>query len=151
MRRRVLLPAAAVAAGLAAAVVAWPGGAEVRLRSDDPEVVAAGAAIYAAQCAACHGAELEGQPGWRGKGPDGRLPAPPHDETGHTWHHGDEVLFRLTKEGPKAFAGPDYQTAMPGFAGVLSDAEILAVLSYIKAQWPEPIRQRHDQANAQGG
>lgn len=151
MPRRVLLTGAAAAAGLATAIAAWPGGAEVRLAPDDPEIVAAGAAVYAAQCAPCHGAELEGQPGWRGRGLDGRLPAPPHDKTGHTWHHGDEALFRLTKEGPKAFVGPDYQTAMLGFAGVLSDAEILAVLSYIKARWPEPIRQRLDQANAQDG
>ena len=31
---------------------------------------------------------------------------------------------------------PGYQTDMPGFAGVLSDAEIIAVLDYIKSTWP---------------
>lgn len=29
-----------------------------------PEQLAAGAQIYAAQCASCHGAKLEGQPDW---------------------------------------------------------------------------------------
>jgi len=29
---------------------------------------------------------------------------------------------------------------MPGFAGVLSDAEIRAVLAYIKSTWPERER-----------
>ena len=69
------------------------------LLPNDAEVVALGETVYAAQCAACHGASLEGQPNWRERGADGRLPAPPHDATGHTWHHPDAVLFELTKHG----------------------------------------------------
>jgi mono/diheme cytochrome c family protein len=61
--------------------------------------IAQGKALYAESCASCHGANLEGQPDWRTPGPDGRLPAPPHDETGHTWHHPDRVLFQYTKLG----------------------------------------------------
>ena len=34
--------------------------------------------------------------------PSGRMPAPPHDASGHTWHHRDDVLFRLVKEGVTA-------------------------------------------------
>ena len=52
-----------------------------------------GQALYADSCAACHGANLEGQPDWRVPGADGILPAPPHDETGHTWHHDNQLLF----------------------------------------------------------
>jgi S-disulfanyl-L-cysteine oxidoreductase SoxD len=37
---------------------------------------------------------------------------------------------------------------MPVYAGVLTDAEIVAVLSYIKANWPPDIRRRHDELNA---
>jgi mono/diheme cytochrome c family protein len=68
------------------------------------------------------------------------MPAPPHDESGHTWHHTDEVLFGITKEGlvPGKYAPPGYTSDMPGFAGVLSDAEIRAVLAYIKAHWKTP-------------
>ncbi|MCY4361382.1 MAG: c-type cytochrome, partial [Gammaproteobacteria bacterium] len=46
--------------------------------------VSAGQTLYQEQCAACHGANLEGQPNWRSANDDGTLPAPPHDETGHT-------------------------------------------------------------------
>lgn len=55
--------------------------------------LAAGEALYTENCAACHGVNLEGQDDWQRPGEDGRLSAPPHDETGHTWHHGDQVLF----------------------------------------------------------
>lgn len=90
--------------------------------------VAVGRSLYAQHCAACHGVNLEGQPEWRKRKPDGRLPAPPHDSTGHTWEHSDEVLFRVTKEGFQTFAGPNYQTNMPAFGTVLTDKEIWAVL-----------------------
>jgi len=119
-----------------------------RLRPDDAAVLAQGQRVYVAQCAACHGARLEGQPNWRERGPDGKLPAPPHDATGHTWHHPDDVLFRITKHGvAKAANLKDYVSAMPAYEGVLSDEEIVAVLSWIKAQWPTGIRARHDELN----
>lgn len=120
------------------------------LRPDDPAVVARGASLYAQQCAACHGARGEGQPDWRERGPTGLMPAPPHDASGHTWHHPDEQLFDITKRGLAAVLGqPDYRTAMPAYAGVLSDDDIVAVLSYIKAQWPANVRADHDKVNAQ--
>lgn len=114
------------------------------LRPDIASVVASGEVLYAAHCASCHGAELEGQPDWRSRDSNGLLPAPPHDETGHTWHHSDSVLFELTKIGPQRFAGADYQSTMPAYEGVLSDADIVAVLSFIKSTWPEDIRARQD-------
>lgn len=119
------------------------------LRPDDPQVVRVGARIYAQHCAACHGAKGEGQPNWRDRGPDDLLPAPPHDPSGHTWHHPDEQLFAITKQGlAKLINDPGYRTAMPIYDGVLSDDEIVAVLSWIKAQWPPEVQQRHDEVNA---
>ena len=89
---------------------------------DDPRQVALGAAVYAARCAQCHGANLEGQPNWQQRKANGRLPAPPHDATGHTWHHPDQLLFDITKLGiAKAAKLKDYDSAMPAFAGVLGD------------------------------
>jgi hypothetical protein len=85
---------------------------------------------------------LEGEPNWRRRKPDGLLPAPPHDETGHTWHHPDGQLFEITKRGTAALVGSDYRTAMGPFGAVLSDDEIRAVLDYIKSRWPENIRAR---------
>lgn len=126
-----------------------PAGAIV-LRPDDPAVLAQGQRVYAAHCASCHGARLEGQPNWRERQPDGRLPAPPHDPSGHTWHHPDEILFRITKEGVAKVANlKDYVSAMPLYAGVLGDADIVAALSWIKSQWPAEIRAKHDQMNQQ--
>lgn len=103
--------------------------------------------LYQDNCAACHGAELKGQPDWRSPGPDGILPAPPHDASGHTWHHSDAMLFDYTRLGGReamAREGLDFNSGMPGFEDVLSDAEIRAILAYIKSTWPE--RQRAAQA-----
>ena len=117
-------------------------GQSVNADPGDAGQVATGQRVYEAHCGSCHGARLEGQPRWRERLPNGRLPAPPHDPTGHTWHHSDEALFRITKEGVAAIAGGNYQSDMPPFKGVLSDAEIWAVLAYIKSTWPESIRAR---------
>lgn len=120
---------------------------DIVLEPDNAEVVALGAKVYEAECASCHGENLQGQENWRQRREDGRLPAPPHDASGHTWHHVDKQLFELTKVGPAALVGGGYESDMPGYGGSLSDEEIIAVLSYIKSRWPEEIRQRHDLLN----
>lgn len=103
-----------------------------------------GKAIYAEHCAGCHGVNLEGQPYWRKRKSNGRLPAPPHDASGHTWHHSDKALFRTIKLGTEAIVGGDYKSDMPGFENVLSDPEIRAVINYIKSTWPKEIRRRQE-------
>ncbi|MBT3907967.1 MAG: cytochrome c [Rhodospirillaceae bacterium] len=105
-----------------------------------------GRELYLKYCAACHGADLKGQPNWRAQKPDGTRPAPPHDETGHTWHHPDQLLFDYTKFGGKALY-PKANSAMPGFKDSLSDQQIWGVLNYIKSRWPEQIRKRHKMMN----
>ncbi|MDO6732953.1 cytochrome c [Marinovum sp. 2_MG-2023] len=99
-----------------------------------------GAALYQENCASCHGAKLEGQPDWRSRDADGRLPAPPHDATGHTWHHSDDILFQITREGTAAVVGDGYESNMPGFGDTLEDAQIHAILEYIKSTWPDRER-----------
>lgn len=153
IRWPVILLLGAIVVAVVAFVVANPfadrAGA-VSLRSTDPTALALGERVYRSHCAACHGAALEGQPNWRERGPDGLLPAPPHDASGHTWHHPDEVLFRITKFGVASAAGlGEYKTAMPKYDGVLSDEEIVAVLSWIKSRWPADVREVHDRMNAQ--
>lgn len=104
--------------------------------------VANGELIYLENCASCHGENLEGQPEWRSPGSDGRLPAPPHDETGHTWHHSDRLLFDYTKLGGKkalSKVGVELDSGMPGFSDQLSDDEILDVIAFIKSTWPERV------------
>jgi hypothetical protein len=44
-----------------------------------------------------------------------------------------QALSDITKHGVEAFAGADYRSAMPAFGGVLSDGDIIAVLSRSRA------------------
>jgi mono/diheme cytochrome c family protein len=115
---------------------------------DNAEQVALGQQVYASFCTGCHGANLEGQPNWQKKLPLGNFPAPPHDETGHTWHHADQWLFEIIKYGGKYHAPPRYRSAMPAYQEMLSDAEIWAVLAFIKSHWPATIRAQQEQKNA---
>ena len=117
------------------------------LRPDDGSVVLLGETVYRSHCAECHGRNLEGQPNWRSRDGEGYLPAPPHDANGHSWHHADALLFKITKLGTASIAGPDYKTRMPAYADVLSDEQIVAVLSFIKSRWPKQTRKRHDRMN----
>lgn len=113
-----------------------------RADAADEAPVSLGRDIYRGECASCHGARLEGQPDWRSRLPDGGLPAPPHDETGHTWHHGDRQLFEVTKYGGARWAPPGFVSHMPGFGEKLSDREIWAALAFIKSTWPDHVRAR---------
>ncbi len=122
------------------------------LQPNDSDPVA-GATLYAANCSSCHGANLEGQENWQSPNEDGTLPAPPHDETGHTWHHGDALLFNYTKQGGEALLTQmgvtDVKSGMPAFGDQLSDAEIWDILAYIKSSWPDrtrDIQQQRSQA-----
>ena len=110
--------------------------------------MALGEQVYAKNCASCHGAKLEGQANWRQRGLNGYMPAPPHDETGHTWHHPDSYLFTMTKYGIEKMIGKPYPNNMPAYEDKLTDEEILAVLSYIKSTWSGRTQRQHDQINA---
>ena len=114
---------------------------------NDPKLVRRGQMIYADYCASCHGRNLEGQANWRQRNPDGTLPAPPHDESGHTWHHPDQLLFDYTKKGGQALAPEGFTSAMPEFGNELRDGDIWAVLSFIKSRWPEDVRARQSSLN----
>jgi mono/diheme cytochrome c family protein len=124
-----------------AIIVAQLSGEQSPADPNNATQVALGKSVYGGRCASCHGARLEGQPNWQEKLPSGRMPAPPHDASGHTWHHPDSVLFGMTKLGLVSgkYAPPSYQSDMPGFGGQLSDDEIWAVLAYIKSFWPSNI------------
>lgn len=121
-----------------------------RTPEEDPRQVALGEQLYQAHCASCHGRNLEGQPDWQERRADGRLPAPPHDATGHSWHHPDAQLFAVTKEGMTPFAPPGYESDMPAFKDTLSDDQIWAIIAFIKSSWPEDVRRRHEAINRGG-
>lgn len=124
-----------------AALTALLAGCSDRPAGYDPIGLMEGEAIYKAECASCHGAKGEGQADWRTRRADGKLPAPPHDASGHTWHHPLEQWVAITKFGmvpPQAPAG--YVSDMPAFGGKLTDRQINNVLAYIESQWPPEIR-----------
>lgn len=150
-------PAFASAAGLLALAQQTPppdplGGLTFLGQAVKADEVAIGRVLYAENCASCHGDNLEGQPDWRRRLENGRMPAPPHDESGHTWHHADRMLFDITKMGVGAVV-PNYESDMPAFGDVLSDDEIRAILAFIKSTWPERQRafQAEVTANDRGG
>lgn len=137
----------AAVATLAAAGLVWQ--ANEKSSAATSAQLARGAAVYAEACASCHGANLEGQPDWRSPRPDGRLPAPPHDETGHTWHHSDRILLDIMTRGTAAVVGGNYESNMPGFGDTYSEEDLRAVLAWLKTQWPE--RERAYQAQISAG
>jgi mono/diheme cytochrome c family protein len=133
--------AAAAVAGALLVLAELPSG------SADPfnaRQVATGAAVYERACAGCHGRNLKGQPNWETQPIAGVRPAPPHDMTGHTWVHSDRLLFQTIRFGGSAHPEEGVLGAMPAFAG-LSDAEIWAVLAFIKSRWPEDVIERQTQ------
>ena len=110
--------------------------------------IAAGAQLYQANCAACHGAAGQGQANWRVRRADGKLPAPPMNGDGHTWHHPDDQLFAMVKYGIAALAPEGYRSDMQGFGNRLSGAEIRQVLAYIKSTWPAEKLARQQEITA---
>lgn len=124
---------------------------QLHIDASDPQLAASGKVIYDRQCGSCHGGNLEGQANWRSRSPNGRMPAPPHDENGHTWHHPDGILFGIVKYGiVPPYGPPGYQSDMPAFGGKLSDDEIRATLAFIESRWPPKIMQwRQENLQAQ--
>lgn len=136
-----LLAIAGAVVGLAVFALLWLLRDPVDRRIDhtDAALVARGEPLYQRHCASCHGVRLEGQPDWTSRNARGRLPAPPHDDSGHTWHHADDVLFEVTKYGITRHAPPGYESDMPAFEASMSDDEIIAALAYIKSRWSAPV------------
>lgn len=122
---------------LVSAFTIWSTNAE----ADQQTELAKGRKLYGMHCASCHGVQLEGQPNWQQPKSDGTYPAPPHDDTGHTWHHSDRLLTTYTKLGGKEMLRrmgvADAKSGMPGFGELLNDDQILAVLDFIKSHWSE--------------
>ncbi|MCL1478589.1 cytochrome c [Marinobacter sp. M3C] len=86
-----------------------------------------GAAIFSAQCSACHQATGLGIPG----------AFPPL--AGSEWILADAAvpvaIVHDGLQGKIEVAGNQFQGVMPKFGGQLSDAELAAVLSYARSQW----------------
>jgi len=111
------------------------------LPAPDADEIVLGQELYAIHCASCHGLALKGEAEWQVQNEDGSFRAPPHDDGGHTWHHGDKLLLETIRLGGARLSEDIGVSKMPAFEGVLDERQMMAILTYIKSTWPEDIRQ----------
>ena len=106
---------------------------------NDP-VLRLGQEQYNLVCGHCHGYNGEGQLASTIQNTRelGMNLVPPHDSSGHTWEHPDQLLFRVIKEG---IQNPLDQFAMPAFGG-MTDEQINATIEYMKLWWTPQQRAR---------
>jgi mono/diheme cytochrome c family protein len=104
----------------------------------DASSVRQGQKLYTQYCAICHGANLEGAPDWKIALPDGSYPAPPHDSSGHTFHHPDTLLVRIIADGSYP---PELSTTMPAYGEILTTEEVLSILDFIKSHCGDEERE----------
>jgi len=101
-----------LAAQVAEAEARWPKSSQLATVEETPAAIAAGEAVYQANCVACHGAELQG-----GIGPN---------LVDSTWIHGgkpDEIVATITN-GVAA-------KGMPTWGPILGNEKIGEVAAYI--------------------
>lgn len=96
----------------------------------DGSSIGTGQVLYLENCAACHGADLKGDPDWKIPTEDGTYLPPPQDSSGHTWHHSDQLLIDLVLNGADFF-----ESQMPPFGAVLTEDEVRSILDYLKSTW----------------
>ena len=140
---------------LGAAVLCLPmalGSPEVSsIASNDLDTIELGGRIFQKNCSPCHGSGAVGESpaspmgGWAsGKG---EL-APALNGTGHAWHHEPAYFFRTIRNGSTAkyqMGNTVINSKMKGWAGRMSDYEMLAVIAYFQSLWPAHIKEGYRQ------
>ncbi len=133
---------ATILASVAMVSACVPDGGSAPEATPDQVQVSRGEELYQQYCASCHRADLSGDPDWKTPDEDGSYPPPPHDSSGHTWHHSDRVLGAIIRDGS------DFpQSRMPSFGDKLSDDDIGAILEFFKANWGPEEREYQQQVN----
>jgi mono/diheme cytochrome c family protein len=126
-----------------------PSPTPVPLPSLDPAQVSRGREVFVQHCASCHGGDAQGAPNWQQPDARGDLPAPPHDDTGHTWRHSDAQLTEIIRGGLRDQFNKTPELTMPPFnSDQLSDQEIGDVVAYFKSLWSSEHRQFQDSRTA---
>lgn len=116
-----------------------------------------GQAVYELRCAHCHGYSGEGQLAATVANTEqlGMHTVPPHNASGHTWKHSDQLLRQVILNG---IENPLDHFAMPPFEGAVSETEIDQLIAYIRLWWTDDQRawqsqvtERHTQIDAELG
>jgi mono/diheme cytochrome c family protein len=110
----------------------------------DPARVAQGRQLYLQHCASCHGEGAQGAPNWQVPNARGDLPAPPHDDSGHTWRHRDSELTGIILNGMRDPFNKTPELTMPPFSGIVTHSEVEAMITYFKSLW-SPDRRRYQE------
>jgi mono/diheme cytochrome c family protein len=113
----------------------------------DAALVTQGREVFLQSCASCHGTNAQGAPNWQQTDAEGNLPPPPHDDSGHTWRHGDAELTGIIKNGFRDPFNETTELTMPPFGNQLSDEDIAAVITYFKSLWSDDHRHYQEEQN----
>jgi mono/diheme cytochrome c family protein len=111
------------------------------IASSDADTIAHGQRLFAQNCSPCHGKEAVGENpaspmgGWH---PQVGPVAPALNGTGHAWHHPPRYLFDTVRNGSTVKG-----SRMVGWAGAMSDYDILAVIAYFQSLWPANIQKAY--------
>ena len=140
--RQLMLALALGALVILAACTPESSGVSVQGVALSEEDLLQGHILYEAWCAGCHGSQGEGQfPGVAALEPSpitNRIGAPPHNSSGHTWHHSDDLLVRYVLEG--GFTDQNHFYYMPGFGWRLTLDDARNIAGYIKTRWTDEQR-----------
>ena len=95
--------------------------------SESSLLVSLGKTVYDARCASCHGAQGEGKPP--------HWPPLANNQSIEMESAVNPIRMVLNGGYPPGTAGNPKPYGMPPFAGLLSDNEVAAVVSYIRTAW----------------
>lgn len=118
---------AATAAAVPAGSGTSPGPAAAGARMLSSEDAARGAALYSANCAACH------QPTGRGLPP--LFPPLAGDPVVNDVNPTDHITTILNGKQGSAIGGVTYASPMPTFKGILNDVDIAAIVNHERTSW----------------
>jgi mono/diheme cytochrome c family protein len=133
--------------GLSGRESARPGASRPLLPVLDPTQVARGREVYLQHCTRCHGGNAEGAPHWQQPDAHGDMPAPPHNDTGHTWRHSDAQLAEIIRNGLRDPFNKTPELTMPPFKGPLTNTQIADVIVYFKSLWSAEHRAFQEEQN----
>ena len=128
---------AAVAACLAVggSIAAHRPAPQTLASEDNRAQVKLGETTYFRACASCHGNRLDGKPTWAPGVTSNKQAGIPLNADGLTWHLSDQHLFNAIAKGLRVEGKNERRIHDKGFAGILSDREIWALIAYFKTTW----------------